>query len=355
MNIIRKEILRLKDSKTDKVYEVEVVEGKNEHFVNFRYGKAGGKLREGTKTKSRVSKKKAHSIFDALVKEKLKKGYKVWDGEEPSEVESIVAVLKETNEVSKNTVVSSALKDLEGGVNDIVCTVLKDLLPEKSVIYPNFDGGWVEGTVAEEYKELVDSVVVKSGLDLAISSLKVDVNDENIPEDEQEIKISFQYRDNDYEWSFMMDDQNTYFNGISKWISDISNGSFLYISDDVGLYGFFLSEKAIEKLKELGVSPLSISLGSNKDNIDLVGKHISFAVLNDHEDITEEWVEILEIYGAFPQKVINTKTDYVVFGDLDQKPLAKLNNNEVFEQAKMEGKALLSFWTLQELVGQLDY
>ena len=50
MTLVRKEILRYKDAKTDKVYEIELIEERNEHFVNFKYGKLGSKLRSGTKT-----------------------------------------------------------------------------------------------------------------------------------------------------------------------------------------------------------------------------------------------------------------------------------------------------------------
>jgi predicted DNA-binding WGR domain protein len=256
MNIIRKELFRFKDSKTDKVYELELVEGRNEYFVNYRYGKTGGKLREGTKTKTRVAKKKAQNIFDALVKEKIRKGYRAWNGIELSEAETIIETLKETGEISPNTVIASELNDLEGSVNDIVCHVLETILPEKCINYPNFDGGWVGGTVAEDYKGLVSLLVSMAGSGVEVSNLKVSTNNEKIPEDEQEIEISFEHEGNVYAWSFMMDDQHEYFNGLTKWVTDVLNGAYLYVSDDIGLYGFFLSEKTIIKLKDIGVSPL---------------------------------------------------------------------------------------------------
>jgi predicted DNA-binding WGR domain protein len=354
MKVIRKEVLRLKDSKTDKVYEIEIVEGRNEHFVNYRYGKTGGNLREGTKTKTRVAKKKAQKIFDDLVKEKTKKGYKAWNGEEPNDVETIISVLKNTGEVLPDTIIDPELNNVEGSVDDVLCCVLESLLPEKCINYPSFDGGWVGGTVVEDYKNLITSLVSKVG-DIEISGLKATVNDESLPEDEQEIEISFEHKGSVHSWTFMMDDQGIYFNGVTKWITSTLDEAYLYISDDTGLYGYFLSEQTIEQLKNIGVSPLNASASIGAGGIDLVGKYISFAVLKNHPDIIEEWVDYLEIIGAFPQIVINSKTDYVIYGDLDQKNLVELNDDKLLDKAKKEGKNLLAFWSLQDLVGQFDY
>jgi predicted DNA-binding WGR domain protein len=356
MNIIRKVALRFKDFETDKVYEIELIEDRNNHIVKYRYGNTGGKLQEGTKTKTRVAKKKAHKIFDTLVKEKLKKGYIIWGDDELSVVDTIVAVLKEAGEIPQSLEVDSELKDLEGAVNDVICPVLETILPDKTIEYPNFDGGWVGETVAEEYKKLITSIVSKTNGAVNISNLKVVVDDKNLPEDEREIEISFDHKGCTHAWSFMMDDAGGYYNGITKWISDALCEEYLYLSDaDLGLFGFFLSKKTITRLKEIGVTPMDYSPNIGNGYIDLRGKYISFAVLYKYEYIIESWYDELEIYGGFPQMVINEKTDYVVYGDLDEESVAELNDFKLLEKAKNEGRKLLSFYTLQDLFEQFEY
>jgi hypothetical protein len=52
---------------------------------------------------------------------------------------------------------------------------------------------------------------------------------------------------------------------------------------------------------------------------------------------------------------INDKTDYVVIGDLDEEYLVTLNDNKILEKAKTEGRNLLPFFTLQDLMEQFYY
>lgn len=77
MKLVKQTKLHFKDSKSDKVYEVDLCDAGNDtYLVNFRYGRTGKSLKEGTKTTSPVSLDKAESIFNKLVAEKTKKGYK---------------------------------------------------------------------------------------------------------------------------------------------------------------------------------------------------------------------------------------------------------------------------------------
>lgn len=77
MKLIRQVNLYLKKGTTDKVYEIDLCEvGKDKFVVNFRFGKRGTKLRNGTKTILPVSEKKAEQVFDKLVESKLRKGYR---------------------------------------------------------------------------------------------------------------------------------------------------------------------------------------------------------------------------------------------------------------------------------------
>lgn len=81
MKIIKKARLHYQDEKSDKVYEVDLCEvsaaGAEEgrYVVNFRYGKRGGALREGSKTAVPVGLEEAGRIFDSIVVSKTNKGY----------------------------------------------------------------------------------------------------------------------------------------------------------------------------------------------------------------------------------------------------------------------------------------
>lgn len=76
MRLVDKARLAFQEGTSDKVYEVDLCEvGEGEFVVNFRYGRRGQPLREGTKTKFPVREEKARQIFTELVDSKLKKGY----------------------------------------------------------------------------------------------------------------------------------------------------------------------------------------------------------------------------------------------------------------------------------------
>ncbi len=76
MKLIQQTRLHYQDAKSDKIYEVDLCEVTNDtYLVNFRYGRRGKELREGTKTDQPVPLAKAQQIFDKLVNDKTKKGY----------------------------------------------------------------------------------------------------------------------------------------------------------------------------------------------------------------------------------------------------------------------------------------
>lgn len=60
---------------SDKVYTAEIVSVVGGFAVNFKYGKRGSKLAEGTKTNVPVSLILAEKVFTSLVREKTAKGY----------------------------------------------------------------------------------------------------------------------------------------------------------------------------------------------------------------------------------------------------------------------------------------
>jgi predicted DNA-binding WGR domain protein len=76
MKLIQQTCLYFQQGSSDKVYEVDMCEvGANQYVVNFRFGRRGTTLKEGTKTTAPVARAEADKIFNALVAEKTKKGY----------------------------------------------------------------------------------------------------------------------------------------------------------------------------------------------------------------------------------------------------------------------------------------
>ncbi|WP_162176364.1 WGR domain-containing protein [Enterovibrio calviensis] len=79
--MIQKSRLFFQDGNSDKVYEVDLVDTGStddnaKYLVNFRYGRRGANLREGTKTSAPVSLEKAQKLFDSVVISKTNKGYR---------------------------------------------------------------------------------------------------------------------------------------------------------------------------------------------------------------------------------------------------------------------------------------
>jgi len=80
MKLIRQSRLFFKDGKSDKVYEVDLCDlgssaGEKRYVVNFRYGRRGKSLREGSKTESPVDFDEAVKLFNSVVVSKTNKGY----------------------------------------------------------------------------------------------------------------------------------------------------------------------------------------------------------------------------------------------------------------------------------------
>lgn len=77
MKLIDQKIIYFKKGNSDKVYEVDLCQiNDSEYVVNFRYGRRGGNLKDGTKTVLPVDEAKAKKVFDDLVQSKVKKGYR---------------------------------------------------------------------------------------------------------------------------------------------------------------------------------------------------------------------------------------------------------------------------------------
>ncbi len=77
MKITQSISLYYQTENSDKVYIIEQYKvGEDQFIVNFRFGRRGLTLREGTKTPLPVSKEKADRIFTTLLREKSQKGYR---------------------------------------------------------------------------------------------------------------------------------------------------------------------------------------------------------------------------------------------------------------------------------------
>jgi hypothetical protein len=76
VKLIRQVRLEFRQGTSDKVYEVDLCEvGAGRYVVNFRYGRRGTALRDGSKTPAPVPRAKAEAVFERLVASKRGEGY----------------------------------------------------------------------------------------------------------------------------------------------------------------------------------------------------------------------------------------------------------------------------------------
>lgn len=77
VKLIKQTLLEYREGTSDKVYEIDLCEvAAGQFVVNFRYGRRGSTLRDGTKTALPVDRRQAEVVFDKLVASKVKKGYR---------------------------------------------------------------------------------------------------------------------------------------------------------------------------------------------------------------------------------------------------------------------------------------
>jgi predicted DNA-binding WGR domain protein len=82
LKLVKQVKLFFQEGTSDKVYEIDLCESGDGFIVNFRYGRRGAALKDGTKTIFPVALAEAEKVFAALEQEKRKKGY-VAAGEAP--------------------------------------------------------------------------------------------------------------------------------------------------------------------------------------------------------------------------------------------------------------------------------
>ena len=114
MKIVQQVQLHFQEGNSDKVYEIDLIEaGEGEFLVNFRYGRRGANLKEGTKTVFPVSYEEAIKVFDKLKKSKTSKGYQ--EGESLEQVvEAALSNDPDANEARKQQIIEY-LKEIAAG------------------------------------------------------------------------------------------------------------------------------------------------------------------------------------------------------------------------------------------------
>ncbi len=77
MQLIQRKSLVYQAGSSDKVYEVDLCEvAVDRYLVNYRYGRRGGALKEGSQTAAALDLGAAQQVFDKLVASKVAKGYR---------------------------------------------------------------------------------------------------------------------------------------------------------------------------------------------------------------------------------------------------------------------------------------
>ena len=77
VKLVKRVCLHYQAGNSDKVYEVDLCQiAEDKYLVNFRYGRRGKNLKEGSKTVQAVSFAEAEKLFNKLIADKKKKGYR---------------------------------------------------------------------------------------------------------------------------------------------------------------------------------------------------------------------------------------------------------------------------------------
>ena len=120
--------LYFKDTKSDKQYNASLEKSGKQFIVNFAYGKRGGNLKEGTKTKVPVSYEKAKIIYDKLVKSKTDNGYAV-EQKTATKTKVVKSTKAKQKKNSANIMFDKLIKNFEAEKE--VLSLLKEVKPEE--------------------------------------------------------------------------------------------------------------------------------------------------------------------------------------------------------------------------------
>lgn len=110
LKLIRSIQLFFQEGNSDKVYEIELLEsGADAYVVNFRYGRRGGALKDGTKTVFPVPLAEAEKLFAELENEKRKKGYAP-EGENANFIQELKPLKSEKSGSARHKAIVKLLK-----------------------------------------------------------------------------------------------------------------------------------------------------------------------------------------------------------------------------------------------------
>lgn len=116
MKVVKRESLAFREGTSDKVYEVDLCEvSAGQYVVNFRYGRRGTSLKEGSKTTKPVDLAKAEAVFADLVGSKVKKGYSTDDGTASASSKQAGGRSREVDPEKRADAVIRRLRDAVGG------------------------------------------------------------------------------------------------------------------------------------------------------------------------------------------------------------------------------------------------
>jgi predicted DNA-binding WGR domain protein len=111
MRLVRQDRLHFKEGNSDKVYEVDLCEINGLFVVNFRYGRHGTDLKEGSKTTFPVALEEAEKIFQKLVDEKTRKGYHIVKKSTETAEKREVAVVLNNDANARNNAILAKLQN----------------------------------------------------------------------------------------------------------------------------------------------------------------------------------------------------------------------------------------------------
>jgi predicted DNA-binding WGR domain protein len=118
MKLVCQTKLHFREGNSDKVYEVDLCDAGGEKFVvNFRYGRRGAELKEGTKTTVPVGLAEAEKIFQKLVDEKTRKGYHVAGEKSQTKEQTKAKSASGFDEAARKAAILDALKDAKAKSN----------------------------------------------------------------------------------------------------------------------------------------------------------------------------------------------------------------------------------------------
>lgn len=117
MKLVRRTKLQFREGNSDKVYEADLCETGDKFLVNFRYGRRGAELKEGTKTTSPVALAEAEKIFQKLIDEKKRKGYHVATETNATSEKPKSAFVKSENADERNKRILEQLSDAKAKSN----------------------------------------------------------------------------------------------------------------------------------------------------------------------------------------------------------------------------------------------